>query len=60
MGMTNNIEELMKPRFRVIADYPGSNFLLGSIIESAEPLHGATKAFSYTDKKGDNLHRDRL
>lgn len=31
--MEKGIEELLKPRYKVIADYPGSDFEVGGIIE---------------------------
>lgn len=34
--MAKTVEELMRPRYKVIADYPGQRFQIGDVIETYE------------------------
>lgn len=44
---TMTVEDLLKPRYKVIADYPGSNFNIGDILHNPE----------YFDKRNSNLNK---
>ena len=37
-----SIEDLLKPRYKVIAEYPDSSYTVGHIIHEADNLEGAT------------------
>jgi hypothetical protein len=40
-------KELLKPRFKVISDYPNSNYKVGEIIESTEIFEEGCPAFQF-------------
>lgn len=49
-------EELMKPRFEVVADYPNSPYQIGDIVQAdsgVSSMHIAS--FNYTDEFGENV-----
>jgi len=49
-------EELMKPRYEVIADYPNSPYQIGDIVQADSGMTSMhITSFDYTDEFGDNV-----